>query len=116
MALAVAAAVALAFSRDVRHRVARSCPPRRSSDLAPAAGVPVEDALPAHDDAAGREVRAGRARSEEHTSELQSPVYLVCRLLLEKTKTLSNWRPLLCHPWGFRHEVFLGHHRSRRRS
>src|SRR6266487_5217722 len=25
-----------------------------------------------------------RARSEEHTSELQSPVHLVCRLLLEK--------------------------------
>src|SRR4051794_41559666 len=25
-------------------------------------------------------------RSEEHTSELQSPVHLVCRLLLEKTK------------------------------
>src|SRR6266487_3871493 len=27
------------------------------------------------------------ARSEEHTSELQSPVHLVCRLLLEKKKT-----------------------------
>ena len=26
------------------------------------------------------------ARSEEHTSELQSPLYLVCRLLLEKKK------------------------------
>src|SRR5947208_6696185 len=26
-------------------------------------------------------------RSEEHTSELQSPDHLVCRLLLEKTKT-----------------------------
>src|SRR5437764_2487046 len=32
-------------------------------------------------------VRASpRARSEEHTSELQSPMYLVCRLLLEKKK------------------------------
>src|SRR5437870_8986621 len=29
----------------------------------------------------------GRARSEEHTSELQSRGHLVCRLLLEKTKT-----------------------------
>src|SRR3712207_7255587 len=29
-----------------------------------------------------------RARSEEHTSELQSRQYLVCRLLLEKKKTL----------------------------
>src|SRR5438876_5713294 len=29
----------------------------------------------------------GTWRSEEHTSELQSPVHLVCRLLLEKKKT-----------------------------
>src|SRR5690348_17703059 len=28
-------------------------------------------------------------RSEEHTSELQSPVHLVCRLLLEKKKILD---------------------------
>src|SRR3712207_7579701 len=37
---------------------------------------------------------AGRARgcsrSEEHTSELQSRQYLVCRLLLEKKKHLTN--------------------------
>src|SRR5436189_868886 len=30
--------------------------------------------------------QTGSARSEEHTSELQSPMYLVCRLLLEKKK------------------------------
>src|SRR5690348_17814288 len=29
-------------------------------------------------------------RSEEHTSELQSPVHLVCRLLLEKKKTKQH--------------------------
>src|SRR5262250_3570078 len=29
-------------------------------------------------------------RSEEHTSELQSPMYLVCRLLLEKKKKTQN--------------------------
>src|SRR5690348_17504990 len=29
-------------------------------------------------------------RSEEHTSELQSPVHLVCRLLLEKKNTTSS--------------------------
>src|SRR3712207_8794779 len=29
-------------------------------------------------------------RSEEHTSELQSRQYLVCRLLLEKTKCTAN--------------------------
>src|SRR5437879_8929456 len=32
----------------------------------------------------------GRGRSEEHTSELQSPMYLVCRLLLEKKKENIN--------------------------
>src|SRR5437879_11395796 len=31
-----------------------------------------------------RSSRYSRFRSEEHTSELQSPMYLVCRLLLEK--------------------------------
>src|SRR2546425_4542155 len=41
--------------------------------------------------------RSGRAywikRSEEHTSELQSLAYLVCRLLLEKKKNLDQGRP-----------------------
>src|SRR5437879_9484711 len=32
----------------------------------------------------------GYGRSEEHTSELQSPMYLVCRLLLEKKKKKKN--------------------------
>src|SRR2546429_5271078 len=31
-----------------------------------------------------------RGRSEEHTSELQSRLHLVCRLLLEKKKKLQN--------------------------
>src|SRR5436189_2045231 len=31
-----------------------------------------------------RQTSTGTSRSEEHTSELQSPMYLVCRLLLEK--------------------------------
>src|SRR4051794_41722160 len=34
-------------------------------------------------------VLAVLVRSEEHTSELQSPVHLVCRLLLEKKKKIS---------------------------
>src|SRR3712207_7362345 len=38
---------------------------------------------------------AGHRRSEEHTSELQSRQYLVCRLLLERTK---NQRPLAAPP------------------
>src|SRR3712207_8849387 len=36
--------------------------------------------------AGGRGPRGRRGRSEEHTSELQSRQYLVCRLLLEKKK------------------------------
>src|SRR5256885_12666376 len=32
----------------------------------------------------------GRVRSEEHTSELQSPCNLVCRLLLEKKKNIHT--------------------------
>src|SRR5947209_8837105 len=35
------------------------------------------------------------SRSEEHTSELQSRQYLVCRLLLEKKKKKCKTRPLL---------------------
>src|SRR5437879_10075574 len=34
----------------------------------------------------------GQQRSEEHTSELQSPMYLVCRLLLEKKKKKNKYR------------------------
>src|SRR2546425_8261334 len=34
----------------------------------------------------GQNFRFGKERSEEHTSELQSLAYLVCRLLLEKKK------------------------------
>src|SRR5947208_4893326 len=43
-----------------------------------------------------------RPRSEEHTSELQSPDHLVCRLLLEKKKTvdaLGRLRPLSDACW-----------------
>src|SRR5256885_13240055 len=49
-------------------------------------------ALPGHRDRPGRrrllhaDARRVVARSEEHTSELQSPCNLVCRLLLEKKK------------------------------
>src|SRR2546423_3557195 len=37
-------------------------------------------------------VHASRSRSEEHTSELQSLSYLVCRLLLGKKKVTSSSR------------------------
>src|SRR5574337_2188109 len=41
-------------------------------------------------------------RSEEHTSELQSPLNLVCRLLLEKKKNNQK------NDWISGHEVALG--------
>src|SRR5713226_9805415 len=40
----------------------------------------------AHHDAAPPAEQHPELRSEEHTSELQSPVHIVCRLLLEKKK------------------------------
>src|SRR5690348_17936169 len=56
--------------------------------------------------------RASRAerrnRSEEHTSELQSPVHLVCRLLLEKKKITLSER-CLTTGWA---ESFRVHARS----
>src|SRR2546429_3381631 len=46
---------------------------------------------------AGRR-QAGRCRSEEHTSELQSRLHLVCRLLLEKKKPIADPRLSLSPP------------------
>src|SRR2546422_6559221 len=46
------------------------------------------------------------ARSEEHTSELQSRLHLVCRLLLEKKKNTANITGTVCL------EHNLGTHRN----
>src|SRR3712207_8094926 len=46
--------------------------------------------------ATGRRARRS-PRSEEHTSELQSRQYLVCRLLLEKKKTIYHFYAVLPH-------------------
>src|SRR4051812_49888495 len=56
------------------------------------------DVLPAGLTLVSATATSGAARSEEHTSELQSHVNLVCRLLLEKKKSprappQSNRRP-----------------------
>src|SRR3712207_7470717 len=50
----------------------------------------------AHDEAepVGLRVEPAPHRSEEHTSELQSRQYLVCRLLLEKKKKKMNTKTL----------------------
>src|SRR3989441_8124184 len=58
-------------------------------------GVPLHDRQHPHDlfmelsALYERPVARNLGRSEEHTSELQSLAYLVCRLLLEKKKTRS---------------------------
>src|SRR5437762_8920872 len=93
------------------HRDLHSFPTRRSSDLAskyaataarasgtrsakkrawsgalrPASAIAMVRAIIVMDKWA-----VGGGRSEEHTSELQSPMYLVCRLLLEKKKKKRN--------------------------
>src|SRR5438876_3237919 len=54
-------------------------------------GGPPRPHPPRDGDAGAGRVAAG-PRSEEHTSELQSPVHLVCRLLLEKKKATSTMR------------------------
>src|SRR5258708_26129226 len=54
-------------------------------------------AVPRRDRSAAR---AGDPRSEEHTSELQSPDHLVCRLLLEKKKTGIILNQLVCATTG----------------
>src|SRR5687768_18242299 len=60
-----------------------------SFDLVPAAGVE-----PATFRSGGER---SNPRSEEHTSELQSRLHLVCRLLLEKKKTYKSRLTLLSH-------------------
>src|SRR5258708_9607003 len=44
-----------------------------------------------------RRPKCAEVRSEEHTSELQSPDHLVCRLLLEKKKKAGRENQLTCH-------------------
>src|SRR5688500_20001760 len=69
------------------HRDLRSFPTRRSSDLnALAANDHLVYSKPWLDSPTAL---AAVLRSEEHTSELQSPCNLVCRLLLEKKNTKS---------------------------
>src|SRR5687767_15713967 len=80
----------------------RRCCGSRASRLAGAAAVEswvavrgVEHGAARSADAACRRLglRAATSRSEEHTSELQSLAYLVCRLLLEKKKNNNNLNP-----------------------
>src|SRR5207244_11057468 len=73
---------------EPRARDPRRGPPRRRLLLRRSAGLPGA-ALPGERAVGLSARRPGRPadrRSEEHTSELQSPDHLVCRLLLEKKK------------------------------
>src|SRR4051794_41287381 len=59
----------------------KPCVVRRGSKTSP--GTPAETTTSTWP------ARSTSSRSEEHTSELQSPVHLVCRLLLEKKKGIE---------------------------
>src|SRR5688500_19320663 len=101
--------VSLFMSSSLRYHYLHSFPTRRSSDLENTEGLYVmmgghfkkdtPDEVATEIDLNTRKgveriIRhafefarsTGRTRSEEHTSELQSPCNLVCRLLLEKKK------------------------------
>src|SRR5207244_13041937 len=79
---------AMVHIQDVDVEAARQCPGRDAHQLEqqrhPEAGVRRDEE---RNVAGGRRKRPlqlrGKSRSEEHTSELQSPDHLVCRLLLE---------------------------------
>src|SRR5207248_10717068 len=85
---------------SVAHRALHSFPTRRSSDLFPESGGLWRARPTDSNEISRRQNGANRKRflrqetqhrcccprSEEHTSELQSPYDLVCRLLLEKKK------------------------------
>src|SRR5688500_20063019 len=76
---------------DPRNRTPRNAIRSRegSAPAGAAADVPLAAAPAGQADG-----RGGAARSEEHTSELQSPCKLVCSLLLEKKKEKSSTRRL----------------------
>src|SRR3712207_8151126 len=76
-------------SRSTRSPRRRTCHARRSSATSrrrrrSSSGTPPPPSMPF--------AQPSARRSEEHTSELQSRQYLVCRLLLEKKKT-THYRP-----------------------
>src|SRR5438552_15667890 len=76
------------FSRFGDHRDLHSFPTRRSSDLTADFKAVARLAFDPKFQPEGWDKTTFKQfnRSEEHTSELQSPDHLVCRLLLEKKK------------------------------
>src|SRR5438874_8059499 len=75
------------------YRAGHAVDPRRGADAGArrrAVATPVSFGGERISDRRRRRAAEGRARSEEHTSELQSRRDLVCRLLLEKKKKKNN--------------------------
>src|SRR5258708_21884316 len=64
--------------------------PHEDAVVTPAVAVGGARPVAAHHVADDASVRDATWRSEEHTSELQSPDHLVCRLLLEKKKNKNQ--------------------------
>src|SRR5687768_17807802 len=75
------------FQCDTARRDLHSFPTRRSSDLE----IEPPALAPRYSMCAARRTSSTSSRSEEHTSELQSRLHLVCRLLLEKKKKSSHY-------------------------
>src|SRR2546422_6328230 len=76
--LAMLAGPALITSQLTNARAVLTDPPRGIPDSLPAMVI----------------LQRNDRRSEEHTSELQSRLHLVCRLLLEKKKTTKKLQPI----------------------
>src|SRR2546422_6865181 len=77
-------------------------PTRRSSDLAFVERRDHQRRYVAGHAPAGEAVRLREERSEEHTSELQSRLHLVCRLLLEKKKNNRPRHNVIPLTWSHR--------------
>src|SRR5256885_4897151 len=59
--------------------------------------VPLANSVPLKRLPPSRGITLSTTRSEEHTSELQSPCNLVCRLLLEKKKNNHHTKTILSY-------------------
>src|SRR2546422_2405231 len=74
--------------RSLTEPAAHRGPPRLEWVGDPLGGAPCRWAVDRRATDSSIDAGGGLARSEEHTSELQSRLHLVCRLLLEKKKNI----------------------------
>src|SRR5256885_3546712 len=111
--------------RSPRHQSCSTWPSEQSSgppglkcttSLVPLSGWGMRKAQPRVCEASLDSVRqscwvSSLGRSEEHTSELQSPCNLVCRLLLEKKKTIHQLHQLDTQ-YSYHHGIYYAQHVS----